>query len=44
MDDVYTTGATTRACSRALLRLPGVERVGVLTLVRAELQSHGQQK
>ena len=44
VDDVYTTGATTRACSRALLRLPGVERVGVLTLVRAELKSHGQQK
>lgn len=44
VDDVYTTGATTRACSRALLRLPGVERVGVLTLVRAELHSQGQQK
>ena len=39
VDDVYTTGATTRACSRALLRLPGVERVGVLTLVRAELKN-----
>lgn len=35
VDDVYTTGATSRACARALSSLPGVESVGVLTLARS---------
>ncbi len=34
VDDVYTTGATARACARALKTLPGVESVGVLTVLR----------
>lgn len=35
VDDVYTTGSTARACAAALTALPGVETVGVLTLLRA---------
>lgn len=35
VDDVFTTGSTARACARALKLLPGVRRVGVITLLRA---------
>ncbi len=33
VDDVFTTGSTARACSKALKNIPGVEAVAVLTLV-----------
>lgn len=34
LDDVYTTGATTRACAHALRRAKGVKNIGIVTLLR----------
>lgn len=37
VDDVYTTGSTAQSCAKQLLQLPGVQQVGVITLLRAGL-------
>lgn len=37
VDDVFTTGATARACAKALKEAPGVKSVAVLTALRAVL-------
>lgn len=34
VDDVFTTGATARACATQLKKLPGVQEVVALSLVR----------